>query len=104
MADDYTPSEAEEWELADLLGTIIEDVGDEPQFTVSEHALMAAGTIRREWLAAHDARVRRDAARAALDGYADALNRNRSPAVWDWTDFVTDVREWAFYNYPEETP
>lgn len=42
-----------------------------------------------------------DAAREALDGYADALNRNRSAAVWDWPDFVGDVREWASYNYPE---
>lgn len=50
-----------------------------------------------EWLA----RVKRDAAREALDGYADALNRNRSAAVWDWPDFVGDVREWASYNYPE---
>ncbi len=65
--DEYVPSEAEEWALVDLLGKVIEDVSDEPQFTVSEHALMAAGTIRREWLAAHDARVRRDAWNAAAD-------------------------------------
>lgn len=50
------------------------------------------------------ARVKRDAAREALDGYADALNRNRSAAVWGWPDFVADVREWAASNYPEETP
>lgn len=47
------------------------------------------------------ARVKRDAAREALDGYADALNCNRSAAVWSWPDFVGDVREWASYNYPE---
>ncbi|WP_270409528.1 hypothetical protein [Brachybacterium paraconglomeratum] len=66
--DEYVPSDSEEWALVDLLGTIIEDVNDEPQFTVSEHALMAAGTIRREWLTAHDARVRRDA-EAELDSW-----------------------------------
>lgn len=48
------------------------------------------------------ARVKRDAARSALDGYADALNRNQSAAVWGWPDFVADVREWAATNYPEE--
>lgn len=47
------------------------------------------------------ARIKRDAAREALDGYADALNCNRSAAVWGWSDFVGDVREWASYNYPE---
>ena len=50
------------------------------------------------------ARVRRDAAREALDGYADALNQNRHAAVWGWHDFVHDVREWASSNYPEESP
>lgn len=53
------------------------------------------------WITRFLERVKRDAAREALDGYADALNRNRSAAVWDWPDFVGDVREWASYNYPE---
>lgn len=43
--------------LVDLLKSVIEGAQDKPHFTVPEHALMAAGTLQREWLAEHDARV-----------------------------------------------
>ena len=51
-------------------------------------------------------RVKRDAAREALYGYADALNENPHAAVWGWHDFVRDARDWAdtIYPIPEETP
>lgn len=52
---EYTPTTDEGWALVDLLKDILEDFTDEPQFTRAEHALMAAGQIRREWLAEHDA-------------------------------------------------
>lgn len=45
----------EGWTLVDLSKYVIEGALDEPHFTVPEHALMAAGTLRREWLAEHDA-------------------------------------------------
>ena len=47
----------EKWALVDILKEFIESIRDEPHFTVSEHALMAAGEIERAWLAAHDAEV-----------------------------------------------
>ena len=77
--DEYVPRDSEEWELVDLLGTVIEDVHDEPQFTVSEHALMAAGTIRREWLAAHDARIRCE---AYDEGYEDGQHDAHEHRPW----------------------
>ena len=58
------------------------------------------------WVDRFLARVKRDAAREALYGYADALNENPHAAVWGWHDFVRDARDWAdtIYPIPEETP
>ena len=53
------------------------------------------------WLAARDARVRRDAAREALDGLADeSIHVN-----WemDGPSFALRVRRFKNRNYPEET-
>ena len=54
------------------------------------------------WLAAHDARVRRDAAREALDGLADEVTH----VNWDLDGpaFALRVRRFKNRNYPEETP
>ena len=53
------------------------------------------------WLAAHDARVRRDAAREALDGLADEVTH----VDWDLDGpaFALRVRRFKNRNYPEET-
>ena len=50
------------------------------------------------WLAAHDARVRRDAAREALDGLAIDL------AVTSGYTEAEEVRDYRDAHYPEETP
>ena len=49
------------------------------------------------WLAAHDARVRRDAAREALDGLAIDL------AVTSGDTEAEEVRDYRDAHYPEET-
>ena len=53
------------------------------------------------WLTAHDARVRRDAAREALDGLADEVTH----VDWDLDGpaFALRVRRFKNRNYPEET-
>ena len=53
------------------------------------------------WLTAHDARVRRDAAREALDGLADEVTH----VDWDLDGpaFALRVRRFKTRNYPEET-
>lgn len=66
-------------------------------------------------LAAHDARVRRDAAREALDGLIGALNTSvheiqngptPNPVAWQtgalWTRDLAKIRRDT--EYPEETP
>ena len=50
------------------------------------------------WLAARDARVRRDAAREALDGLAIDL------AVTSGYTEAEEVRDYRDAHYPEETP
>ena len=50
------------------------------------------------WLAAHDARVRRDAAREALDRLAIDL------AVTSGYTEAEEVRDYRDAHYPEETP
>ena len=50
------------------------------------------------WLAAHDARVRRDAAREALGGLAIDL------AVTSGYTEAEEVRDYRDAHYPEETP
>ena len=50
------------------------------------------------WLAAHDARVRRDAAREALDGLAIDL------AVTSGYTEAEEVRDYRDAHYPKETP
>ena len=50
------------------------------------------------WLAAHDARVRRDAAREALDGLAIDL------AVTSGYTEAEEVRDYRDAHCPEETP
>ena len=50
------------------------------------------------WLAAHDARVRRDAAREALDGLARDLAATSGDAE------AEEVRDYRDAHYPEETP
>ena len=50
------------------------------------------------WLAAHDARVRRDAALEALDGLAIDL------AVTSGYTEAEEVRDYRDAHYPEETP
>ena len=54
------------------------------------------------WLAAHDARVRRDAAREALDGLADEAIH----VDWemDGPSFALRVRRFKNRKHPEETP
>ena len=50
------------------------------------------------WLAAHDARVRRDAAREALNGLAIDL------AVTSGHTEAEEVRDYRDAHYPEESP
>ena len=59
------------------------------------------------WLAAHDARVRRDAAREALDGLARAMMD--TPGIGPGTKthrarMRVDVVTYRDIHYPEETP
>lgn len=55
------------------------------------------------WLAAHDARVRRDVAREALDGYAKTLDDLTAPAPHLEADRVRHYRD-THYPTTEETP
>jgi len=61
------------------------------------------------WLAAHDARVRRDAAREALDGLAKHFDRMGDGAdqadqwAWEW-HAEDETRDYRDTHYPEETP
>lgn len=54
-------------ELVDLVEHVIEEAQDEPQFNVRNHAFMGAGKIHRQWLPAHDRKVKAEALREAAD-------------------------------------
>ena len=61
------------------------------------------------WLAAHDARVRRDAAREALDGLArESMGAFKSPLAppdpRSWAEMTGAVEWYRDTHYPEETP
>ena len=61
------------------------------------------------WLAVHDARVRRDAAREALDGLArESMCAFKSPLAppdpRSWAEMTGAVEWYRDTHYPEETP
>ena len=61
------------------------------------------------WLAAHDARVRRDAAREALDGLArESMGAFKSPLAppdpRSWAEMTGAVEWYRDTHYHEETP
>ncbi|WP_437582712.1 hypothetical protein ACSAGD_10625 [Paramicrobacterium sp. CJ85] len=85
---EYTPTTDEGWALVDLLKEILEDFTDEPQFTRAEHALMAPGQIRREWLAEHDA--------ALIEKLADGINGRSGGQQESWLRArAAEIREGA---------
>ena len=69
------------------------------------YALQVCGEVWDAWLAAHDARVRRDAARETLDGLIDAAQRehDRAPAPYRYRfeKVVSIATEYRDTHYPE---
>ena len=82
---------------------------DEDNYYYDALSSEEADALWSRWLAAHDARVRRDAAREALDGLAreaagvaEASNEHTNP----WVSRVVQgwAEEYRDTHYPEETP
>lgn len=59
----------------------------------------------RAWLASHDARVRRDAAREALDGLAEHIDWTASQllGIRVGSQKAQDVRDYRDTHYPEKS-
>lgn len=98
-SDQYTPSDEDmRWQY------VVKRMHDGATRTHAEQEYT-------RWLAAHDARVRRDAAREALDGLAreaagvaEAANAAKRDKPWVARTVQGWAEDYRDTHYPEETP